>query len=125
VFRCGQVIEIFDPWTRPPKQKWHICVCDQRYLFLRISPRPLWPPHHVLLQDGNPFLEHDSYVELRQLYHFSRRAVTAALRLSKNPIGVLSADEALALAMAARRAPTLSQENSDIIWQNLAPLLGP
>jgi hypothetical protein len=64
-----------------------------------------------------------AYVELRQLYHFSPRVVTAALRLPRNPIGALSVDEAL--AMAARRSPTLSQENSDIIWQNLAPLLGP
>jgi hypothetical protein len=59
------------------------------------------------------------------LYHFSPRVVTAALRLARNPIGALSVDEALALAMAARRASTLSQENSDVIWQNLAPLLGP
>jgi len=125
VLRCGQVIEIFDPWTRPPKHKWHICVCDQRHLFLRINSRPLWPPHHPLAAARNTFLEHDSYVELRQLYHFRPRAITAALRLPKNPLGALSTGEALALALAARRAPTLSQENSDIVWQNLASLFGP
>lgn len=72
--------------------------------------------------DRNSFLDHDSFVELRQLFHFGPRAVTAALRDDKNPLGMLDRQEAHALALAARRAPTLSEEHSDIVWQNLTDL---
>jgi len=122
MLRIGDVIEIFDSLTRPKKPKWHICICDQRRLFLRINSRPLWPPHHEIYEEHNTFLDHDSYVELRQLLHFSEQAVTDALRLLKNPIGRIDKNEARQLAMTARNVPTLNDEQKDLIWQNLTSL---
>jgi hypothetical protein len=119
VLRIGLVIEIFDPRTEPKKPKWHICICDSRGLFLRINSKPLWPPHYQLLADRNDFLDHDSYVELRQLCGFSHNAVVAAMRRPRNPLGSLTKEEALRLAMSARRAVTLSEEHKDLIWNNL------
>jgi hypothetical protein len=119
VLRLGQVIEIFDPRTQPQKPKWHICVCERRLLFLRINSRALWRPHHLLVMSQNPFLKHDSYVELRQLFHFGPNAVATAMRLRRNPLGVLNKSEAYALAVAAQRAVTLSQEYRDLVWENL------
>jgi hypothetical protein len=115
----GDVIEIFDSLTRPKKLKWHICICNRRRLFLRINSQPLWPPYHQITEERNAFLDHDSYVELRQLFHFSDGAVTDALRLSKNPLGRLEKPEARRLAMTARRVSTLNEEHKDLIWENL------
>lgn len=117
--RIGLVIEIFDPRTEPKKPKWHICVCDARRLFLRINSKPLWLPHHQLLADRNEFLDHDSYVELRQLCGFSHGAVVSAMRLPRNPLGSLTKEEAHRLAMSVRRAVTLSEEHKDLVWNNL------
>lgn len=115
----GDVIEIFDPYTRPPKPKWHICVCSRRYFFLRINTQPLWTPNHPLIAEENIFLEHDSFVELRQLLHFAPHIVAAAMRKPKNPLGRLSKAEAVDLANTARRVVTLTEEYKDLVWSNL------
>ena len=119
MLRVGDVIEIFHSFTRPKKPKWHICICDQRRLFLRINSRPLWPSHHEIYEERNAFLEHDSFVELRQLLCFSEQAIADALRLSKNPLGRIDKTEACPLAMTARHVPALNEEQKDLIWQNL------
>ena len=119
MLRIGEVIEIFDPRTDPRKRKWHLCVCNARWLFLRINTSPLWTPNHHMTEERNAFLDHDSYVELRQLFHFSPRVVTAACRQANNPIGRMSRSEAELLARTVRRVPTLTEEQKDLIWNNL------
>jgi hypothetical protein len=79
----------------------------------------LWPPHHEIYEERNAFLDHDSFVELRQLLCFSEQAIADALRLSKNPLGRMDKTEARLLAMTARHVPTLNEEQKDLIWQNL------
>jgi hypothetical protein len=65
--RSGDVIRVWDHLTRPPKKKWHICVCPDQLLFFRINSRPYFPPHLLLRAEDTEFLDHDSYVELMQL----------------------------------------------------------
>jgi hypothetical protein len=120
VLIVGQVVEVFDQWTRPQKPKWHICVCPIRLLFLRINSQPIWQPAYPLLKALNPFLDHDSYVELRQLLHFTPSEIATALQNPKNPLGRLTRAQARDLATAARAAKTLSEEWKDLVRQNLA-----
>ena len=65
------------------------------------------------------YLEHDSYVELKQLFQFPQVELNAALAHKNNPLGRMTPSEAYLLAMTARRAATLSQERRDIVWENL------
>jgi hypothetical protein len=116
MLRAGLVIAVPDPKVQPRnRRKWHICVCPEARLFLRINSKPLWPPWHFLQAGDNAFLRHDSYVELTEL-HFFADGHTAA------EIGQLTANEARKLAEAARWAVTLSRDKQDLIWENLANL---
>jgi hypothetical protein len=109
----GMVIELADPYVRPRnKPKWHICICPEKKLFLRINSRRFWPPWHFLEAAKNSFLDHDSYVELTQP-HFLSDAWNG------REIGALSPEEALALAETAQHAPTLTQEQKDLVWERL------
>ncbi len=115
----GEVIRIFDRYTRPPKPKWHICVCQHYGLFLRINSNPLWPPHFALYQSESPWLDHDSYVELTRLYEFRKPEVDAALSEPPNPIGTLSRFTREKLIEAAELAPTLTEEQKGYIASRL------
>lgn len=113
---AGQVIRIPDPNVRPRnKPKWHICVCPARRFFLRINSSPQWQPWHPIESANNDFLDHDSYVELLELHHFTEAALGVAIE-----IGRMSASEMDALAAAAVRCATLSGEHKEIIDENLA-----
>ncbi|HEY1932507.1 MAG TPA: hypothetical protein VGG99_10880 [Acetobacteraceae bacterium] len=58
-------------------------------------------------------------MELRQLFHFGPNAVGVAMRAEKNPIGLLTKDEARKLAIAVRKAATISEELQNVVWHNL------
>jgi hypothetical protein len=111
------VVEIWDRHTRPPKSKWHICVCDQRQLFLRINSDPVYQPAHPILAANNSFLHHDSFVEVQQLVRHIADDIVQARHL-----GVLSMQEARNLVAAAGKAATLSEEHKQLISDRL---LGP
>lgn len=109
----GSVIALPDPRVRPRKRlKWHICVCPDRRLFLRINSRPLWPPHHLIKASKNPFLEHDSYVELTSLHFFTESELRGATKVGEMP----SLERAL-VADAAQEAETLREEHRELIWE--------
>jgi hypothetical protein len=108
------VIEIWDRHTKPPKAKWHVCVCDQRQLFLRIDSDPIYQPAHPILARDNSFLHHDSYVELQQLLRHIADDIVQARHL-----GVLSMQEAQKLVIAAETAATLSEEHKQLIRDRL------
>lgn len=119
----GHVIRITDRWTNPPQVKRHICIVPQRRLFLRINSQALWPPCHLLRAADNPgLLEWNSYVELRQLVRFFPDDVKRAVAHPGAILGRLSPSEANALAWAARRCPALSDENQQLVWENLLDL---
>ena len=116
----GHVVRIIDPFTTPPKPKRIICVCPHGRRFLRINSQPLWLPHHRLsLAKNHTFLDHDSYVELRQLLRFGPADLERALSRASNLLGRMTPSEAMTLAWAAKRAETLSQELQNLIWERL------
>jgi hypothetical protein len=116
---AGLVIRIPDPRVRPKnKPKWHICVCPQRRLFLRINSSPLWQPYHAISAAKNAFLDHDSHVELTALHFFTESELRQA-----TAIGRMSKDEAQALAQAAQGAITLNGEHKRVIEENLGQVV--
>lgn len=112
--RPRDVVRIFDRHTRPNKPKWHICVCDERQLFLRINSEPVFRPHHLLRAANNAILHHDSYVELQQLVRHVADDIVQAEHL-----GVLTLQEAKSLVAAVEQAETLSDEHKDLIRERL------
>jgi hypothetical protein len=115
---AGLVVALRDSRVRPKgRRKWHVCVCPKARLFLRINSRNLWPPWHFLESSKNAFLEHDSYVELRELYFFPEHTLRGA-----REIGRLTPAEARRLAEAAQSAATLTQEWRELIRERLSAL---
>jgi len=111
----GMVIVVADQRVRPRgKPKWHLCVCPERRLFLRINSRPLWPPWHFIEADKNPFLDHDSFVELTALHFFAESELRAARKIGEMPTG-----EQIEVALAAQSAETLNDEQKDFIFERL------
>jgi hypothetical protein len=114
-FEPGAVIALPDARVRPRnKLKWHICICPARRLFLRINSKPLWQPWHFIRAKNNPFLDHDSYVELTTLHFFPESELRSARK-----VGQLTAKEQVNLAYAAQEAATLNDEQKDLIWEKL------
>lgn len=108
--RPRDVVRIFDLYTSPRKPKLHICVSERRQLFLRINSQSVFKPNHLLVKSRNPFLAHDSYVELQQLVrHMSDEIREAEL------VGRLSLAEVQALVGAAQAAETLPMEHKRLI----------
>ena len=108
------VIEIWDRYTRPPKRKWHICVCDHRQFFLRINSNPIYRPAHLLSASNNTFLHHDSYVELQQLVRHITNDIVQAKHL-----GIISLQEVRKLVESVENAKTLSDEHKQLIKDRL------
>jgi hypothetical protein len=108
------VLRIWDLYTSPNKPKLHICVCDERQLFLRINSEAVFPPTHPLSKKNNPFLHHDSHVELQQLVRHMSYEVSRA-----EHVGKLSRDEAIALVEAVQQARTLSPEHKRLVAERL------
>jgi hypothetical protein len=109
------VVRIFDRFTRPNKPKRHLCVCDQRQLFLRINSEAVYQPCHPLLRAENPaFLTHDSFIELQQLVRHVADDIAQAEYL-----GTMSVNEARKVVAAAEQAETLTEEQKQIIRERL------
>lgn len=115
--RPGDVIRVWDRQTRPPKTKRLICIAPERQLFLRINSEPKFLPHHRLLASESDFLEHDSYVELRQLIRPLAYDIAQAER-----IGTITQQQATALIAAAKGAKTLTEDHKDLIAERLSGL---
>lgn len=112
--RPRDVVRIFDLYTSPRKPKLHICISERRQLFLRINSQPIFKPNHLLRKSSNPYLAHDSYVELQQLVrHMSDEIRDAEF------VGRLNHAEAQALASAAQAAETLPVEHKRLIVECL------
>lgn len=114
--RPGDVIRVWDRQVRPPKYKRLICIDGEKQRFLRINSAPKFRPHHQLLAADSDFLDHDSYVELRQLVRPYAYEIQQA-----DHLGRLSREQAEALVLAAQQAETLSQEHKDLIAEALTP----
>jgi hypothetical protein len=67
-----------------------------------------------LVAEKNAFLDHDSHVELRQLVFVQESDLRGAVKL-----GNMSRAQGIALAKAARSAPTLSEELQELVWSAL------
>ena len=113
--RPGEVIRVWDRQVNPPKFKRLICISSEKQLFLRINSRALFKPHHLLLASESDFLDYDSYVELRQLIRPYAYEIQQA-----EPLGQLSAKQAMSLISSAHNAETLPQEHKDLIAESLA-----
>lgn len=72
--------------------------------------------------DNPGLLDWDSYVELRQLVRFPHDDVKRAIAQPGSILGRLSPDEARAVAWTARQCPALSDENQQLVWENLSDL---
>jgi hypothetical protein len=112
----GTVIAFADSYLGG-RQKWQVCVCPQRRLFLRINHRPIWRPHFLLTRAEHPWLRRDSYVELRVLFRFDGRAVERACASPAAIRGDLTEQARFRLVTAACAARTLPQEDKDIITE--------
>lgn len=108
------VLRIWDRYTRPKKFKYHICICPDRQFFLRINSEPIFQPAHPIAKVTNPFLHHDSFVELQQLVRHWHDDIRNA-----EYIGRITKPEAKALNKAAQEAKTLTPEYKQIIAENL------
>jgi hypothetical protein len=109
------VIRIFDRFTRPNKPKLHLCVCDERQLFLRINSEAIFPPCHPISRaDNRSFLTHDSFIELQQLVRHVADDIAQAEYL-----GVMSLNEARKVVAAAELAETLPDEHKQLIGEKL------
>jgi hypothetical protein len=109
------VIRILDRFTRPNKDKLHICVCDRLQLFLRINSQAVFQPAHPILRaDNKSFLTHDSFVELQQLIRNVADDIAQAEYLGK-----MNMNEARKLVEAAERAVTLTDEQKELIRERL------
>jgi hypothetical protein len=93
-----------------------ICVAPERQLFLRINSEPKFKPHHLLRQNESTFLDHDSYVELRQLIRLYAHDMQQC-----EILGRLSETQARSLVIVASGCATLSQDHKDLIAESLSP----
>lgn len=110
----GDVVRVFDRTTRPAKAKRMICVDPERQYFLRINTKPKWPPHHRIDAADADFLDHDSYVELRQLVRPYAYEIQSAELL-----GHLTRQQVAALVAAVLASATLPQDHKDLIAEQL------
>jgi hypothetical protein len=123
---CGHVIRLLDTDITPTKVKRHICVCPADRLFLRLNTTPLWKPHlRVAFAANSAFLDHDSYVELRQVYRPSRADLDQAMARPDNPLGRISGKLAMEIMLTARGAEMLSEDMQDIIWERFTEAFMP
>ena len=113
----GDVVRVWDRQVRPPKQKRLICIAPDRQLFLRINSDPKFAPNHLLLAAESDFLDHDSYVELRQLIRPYAYEIQQAEKL-----GRLTRRQAVALVAAVNEARTLQQDHKDLVAARLTPI---
>jgi hypothetical protein len=81
--RARDVLRIWDRSTKPPKPKIHICVSPDRQFFLRINSDRVFEPVHPISRSANPFLHHDSYVELRQLIRNANDVIRDAEKIGR------------------------------------------
>jgi hypothetical protein len=115
VFAPRDVIRIYDRFTRPNKLKRHLCVSDERQLFLRINSESIYPTCHlILLADNRSFLTHESYVEFQQLLRHVADDIVQA-----DYLGTMSMNEARKLVAAAEKALTLTEEQKEIVRECL------
>jgi hypothetical protein len=112
--RPGDVIRVLDRQTNPSKFKRLICIAPEKQLFLRINSEPKFRPHHPILEIESDFLEHDSYVELRQLIRPYAYDIQQA-----EPLGRLSPEQAASLVEAANQSKALSQDHKDLVAARL------
>lgn len=110
----GDVIRVLDRQTNPPKYKRLICVAPENQLFLRNNSEPKFRPHHPMSEAESNFLDHDSYVELRQLIRPYAYDIQQA-----DPLGRLTPNQAAALVEAANQSKVLSQDHKDLIAERL------
>ncbi len=119
----GDVVILFDGTVRPPKDKLNICICPGTGRFLRINSRELWQPCVSIRRSDNPFLDHDSFVELRHLLFFPRRVVQDAVTSRRGILGCISARSATAIVVAATAAVTLTFEHKQLIKERLETIV--
>ncbi len=112
----GEVVLVWDREVHPPKYKRLICIDPSKQYFLRINSKPTYRPHHPLEAVDADFLDHDSYVELRQLVRPFAYEIAEAEHL-----GNLSLQQAMSLMESVEQAETLSQEHKDLIIERLTP----
>jgi hypothetical protein len=108
------VLRLWDRHTHPNKVKRHICVCPQKQFFLRINTEPIFRPNHLIYASANPFLDHDSYVELQQMVRHIAYEIGRAEHL-----GRMSLVQARGLIRAVHEAETLSQDDKEFIETRL------
>ncbi|RUM21508.1 hypothetical protein EFD56_03230 [Rhizobium phaseoli] len=112
--QIGDVIRVWDRWTKPPKEKRHICICPDGQLFLRINSKALFPPHLMIRAVTTNFLDHDSYVELQQLIRLYASDISEA-----EVIGRLNLTHVTALTIAVGHCEALSGELKSLITDRL------
>ncbi len=90
-------------------------------MFLRINSSPVWQPYFRITPEDCPgIVEYESFVELTNPYRPSGPTLRASLARPDNPLGRLGLSIARELAVACQAADTLTQEQKDVIWQNLS-----
>lgn len=113
--RPGDVVRVWDRQVKPAKFKRLICIDPDKQQFQRINSKPIFKPHHPIPASDAVFVDHDSYVELRQLVRPFAYEIEQAEHL-----GSLTAEQARSLLEAVEQAETLSQEQKDLIAQRLS-----
>jgi len=112
--RPGDVIRVWDRQIYPADFKRLIAIAPERQRFLRINSKPIYRPAHPIAAAGANFLDHDSYVELRNLVRPLAYEIAQA-----DYLGALTHAHAVDLIQAVKLANTLSPEHKDLIVERL------
>jgi hypothetical protein len=77
---CGRIYIIFSPYTKPPKEKICLCVCDVKPLFFFINTKPSFIAGASVQIDpsDSASLTHVSHVDLSNVVTFQPTEIAAA-----------------------------------------------
>ena len=113
VFKKCFVYNINCSYITPAHNKFSICVCPSKALFLWINtnPRKIRQQSQVLINKQDlAFLRHDSYVDAGRLFTFPPSDLGTA-----EEIGIIENDIANRIKQAVQNSPYLTERQSNLV----------
>jgi len=118
-FRIGQIYLLFCLYTKPPKPKIAICVCDSKPLFFFINsePRPYLDQSSQILVTPHelPFLDYNSYINTSEVV----TCVEPITCIIKKKFSVVPKSVADKIKKTVKSSTTLAERHIKTILRNL------